>query len=99
MGERIEGKMGKEGRDKEMLSFFFFFFNRIVNNSHQLTNGGDGLLTLFCFHTFHFPSTFLSFSLAFYTSRMVTSFTVQFPLYLPPPSQVSLLPWQQQTSE
>lgn len=25
MGERIEGKMGKEGRDKEMLSFFYLF--------------------------------------------------------------------------
>ena len=98
-GKGLKGRWGKKAETKRCCPFFFFFFNRIVNNSHQLTNGGDGLLTLFCFHTFHFPSTFLSFSSAFYTSRMVTSFTVQFPLYLPPPSQVSLLPWQQQTSE
>lgn len=93
VGERTEEIQGKKAETKRC-----FFSYRIVNHK-PADQWRAGLLTLFCFHSSHFPSTFLSFSSAFSTSTMVTSFTVHSALYLPPPSQVSLLPWQQQTSE
>lgn len=95
-GKGLKRRQGKKAETKREM--FFFFFYRIVNHE-PVDQWRAGLLNLFCFHSSHFPSTFLSFSSAFSTSAMVTSFTVHSALYLPPPSQVSLLPWQQQTSE
>lgn len=96
--EREWGKGLKRYRERRQRQRDVFFSYRIVNHK-PADQWRAGLLTLFCFHSSHFPSTFLSFSSAFSTSTMVTSFTVHSALYLPPPSQVSLLPWQQQTSE